>query len=462
MKLESSFNDFLENTVNLNGTRYQIAKSGIETMKSILQNDEIFGDKFISIKPQGSFRQETIIKPVRCGTDFDVDILFEVKATAGWESKDYLNKLSSQFKKLDRYKDKVDTRGKSRCVTIDYENDFHIDIVPAINISNQSLVMNKTENKFELTDGDGYAEWFYRQDSITGKKYLKKIVRLLKYIRDFKQEFDIKSVALTTFVGNQVLSSDNLVDQYPDLSTSFVLLLSRLDLYLQSNAVMPIIVNPVLPSENFNRHLKQDDYLKFRDAIHKYSQIALDAYNDVDEHRSLSKWQKIFGDSFTVKENRNLSVSINGLHLANFSHKQELADLNIPIIDTFASVEIRAGLYWGKGDYKIVNRRFKGSFSTKNELPRFHWLKYTAITNYNKPYDVYWQVVNTGASAQSQGAKGLRGEIKLGSNEQWERSLYTGVHWVECFIVDIATNACVCRSGPFYVGFQERVGDVSD
>lgn len=460
MKLESSFNIFLENIVNLNETRYQTAKSGVETMKSILQNDELFEDKFVAVKPQGSFRQETIIKPVNSGIDFDVDILFEMKVVDGWEPQDYLNKLSSQFKKLDRYKDKVDTRGKSRCVTIDYESDFHIDIVPSININNQSFVMNKADNKFEPTDGDGYAEWFYRQNNITGKKYLKKTVRLLKYIRDFKHEFDIKSVTLTTLVGNQVLSSDNVIDQYPDLSTSFVLLLSRLDFYLQSNLIMPTIINPVLPSENFNRHLKQEDYLKFRDVIHKYSQTALDAYNETDEGESLSKWQKIFGNSFVVKENKSLAISINGLQLANFSHKQELTDLNIPTINTFASVEIQAGLYWGKGDCKIVNRRFQGSFFTKNELPRFHWLKYTAVTNYDKPYRVYWQVVNTGASAKS--ANGLRGEIKLGTSEQWERSLYTGVHWVECFIVDVATNACVCRSGPFYVGFRERDGDMPD
>jgi len=121
MKLEASFDNFLKNVVNLN-----------ETITSVLQNDNLFRDKFIDTKPQGSFRQETIIKPVDPDMDFDVDILFEMKIVEGWGPADYLNKLAAELKKLDRYKDKVDTRGKARCVTIDYESDFHIDIVPTI------------------------------------------------------------------------------------------------------------------------------------------------------------------------------------------------------------------------------------------------------------------------------------------------------------------------------------------
>ena len=208
MKLETSFNNFLKNIVNLNETRYQTAKSGVETITSILQNDEVFGDKFIDAKPQGSFRQETIIKPVNSDMGFDVDILFEMDPVDDWEPADYLNNLSAQLKKLDRYKDKVDTRGKTRCVTIDYESDFHIDIVPTIETATGFVVMNKTTNQFEPTDGDGYAQWFARKNLTTGKKHLTKTVRLLKYIRDSKGSFDVKSVVLTTLVGNQVLDTD--------------------------------------------------------------------------------------------------------------------------------------------------------------------------------------------------------------------------------------------------------------
>lgn len=459
MKLEISFNNFLKNIVNLNETRYQTAKSGIETITSVLQNDDLFGDKFIDAKPQGSFRQETIIKPVDPDMDFDVDILFEMKVVEGWEPADYLNKLSAQLKKLDRYKDKIDTRGKARCVTIDYESDFHIDIVPTIETDNGSVVMNKTTNQYEPTDGDGYAQWFSRQNAITGKKHLVKTVRLLKYIRDSKGEFDVRSILLTTLLGNQVLATDNSDKHYSDFPTSFVHLLSCLDVYLQLNPSVPLVTNPVLPTEDFNRHLDQVKYSKFSDAIHLYAQQAIDAYDEADEAKSLKKWQKIFGKSFTgATEERSLAVSINGLQLADFSHKQELGDRHILSLSTLATVRIEAGLHWGRQDTPVINRRLIRPFFPKTELPRLHWLKYRAITTYDRPYVVYWQVVNTGESARRDG--GLRGKIEPGTNEQWERSLYTGVHWIECFIVDRATNKCVCRSGPFYVGFRERAGDV--
>lgn len=459
MKLESSFINFLKDVVNLNESRYQTAKSGVDTVTSILKNDELFGDKFIDAKPQGSFRQETIIKPVDSGLDFDVDILFEMDSVDGWSPADYLNKLSSQLKKLDRYKDKIDTRGKTRCVTIDYESDFHIDIVPTIEINGISVVMNKTTNQYEPTDGDGYAQWFLRKNAITGKKHLTKTVRLLKYIRDLKKSFDIKSVVLTTLLGNQVLDGDKSDESYPDVSTTFTRLITRLDTFLQSNPSVPAITNPVLPSENFNRHLDQTKYTKFRESIHVLAEQALDAYKEEDETKSLRKWQKIFGDKFSgITESRALSVSINGLQLADFSHKQELGDLNILAANSSSTVKIESDLYWGRAKDQVVNRRHKGSFSQKTELPRHHWLKYRAVTTYDKPYDVYWQVVNTGESARRV-VGGLRGEIKLGTTEQWERSLYTGVHWIECFIVNRATNKCVCRSGPFYVGFREKPGD---
>lgn len=459
MKLEKSFNNFLKDVVNLNETRYKTAESSVDTVSSILKNDDLFGEKFINTKPQGSFRQETIIKPVDSGMDFDVDILFEMEIVDVWEPADYLNKLSAQLRKLDRYKDKIDTRGKTRCVTIDYESDFHIDIVPVIEIDNESFVMNKTTNQFEPTDGDGYAQWFYRQNALIGKKHLTKTIRLLKYIRDSKKEFDVKSVFLTTLLGNQVLSTDNASEHYPDLPTSFVVLISRLDTYLQSNPSVPIVENPVLPSENFNRHIDQEKYSEFRDAIHNYSQKALEAFAETDEERSLEKWQAVFDKSFTAdSESKSLTVSINGLQLDDSSHKEELEDLDILSLNTGAQVRIEAGLYWGRFNDLVMNRRFNGQFFPKTELPRFHWLKYNAITNYDEPYDVYWQVVNTGESARQNG--GLRGEIRLGTSEQWEMSLYNGVHWIECFIVDQVTNECVCRSGPFYVGFRERANGI--
>lgn len=451
--MEESFKSFLNNVVNLNSTRYERAVSSADAITKILKNNEIFGDKFINLKPQGSFRQETIIKPVNPDDDFDVDLLFEMKEVSDWQPVDYLNKLSNEFTKIDTYKDKVDTRGKTRCVTIDYDTDFHIDIVPAIGLASGEMIMNKKTNGYEMTDGDGYAQWFERQNKITGGN-LKRIVRLMKYIRDSKKEFEIKSVLLTTLMGHQILSTDIQQRDYLGVSTSFITLIKKLDLFLQSNPAMPIVYNPALPSENFNRHWDQVKYSKFRDKIHEYAEIAKVAYQNED----INKWQKIFGTKFTGtqisdRSPQDIFPRVGGLKVGDYSHRKTLSSEGIKDPNSYPlPVKISANLYWGRIDHKEINRTPKGPFSSGADLPPHHWLKYQAVGDFEPHHRIYWQVVNTGLHAKEWGK--LRGEIEPGDYVHWEPSLFTGVHWIECFIIDSRTNTCVGRSSPFYVVFK--------
>ncbi len=399
MKLESAFQNFLKNTVNLNETRYGRAIEAIDTMGKLLKNNDIFGSKFIDLKSQGSFRQETIIKPVNPDMDFDVDLLFEMRAVDGWTPASYLERLANEFKKLDRYKDLIDIRGKTRCVTIDYETDFHIDIVPSVSLyRGQQVIMNKTTNAFETTDGDGYAEWFQRQSELTGKKHLIKVVRLMKYIRDSQKKFEIKSILLTTLLGNMVLSTDIQDQQYPDLPTAFLTLIMRLDSYLQANPTMRTTVNPVLSSENFNRHWDQDKYRIFREQIYGYARATSDAYDESNETKSLEKWQRVFGDGFVIpghSSEKTLTRSINRDPGEKF-----LSDLGI-----------RENLqYTVKIDANVTQDGFrqfslrKSTFLLKKERSLDFVVTYC---NVPYPFSIKWKIKNNGQEATSLNA--LRG-----------------------------------------------------
>ena len=75
------------------------------------------------------------------------------------------------------------------------------------------------------------------------------------------------------------------------------------------------------------------------------------------------------------------------------------------------------------------------------------WLRFSVNTNVPLPYDVRWQVVNTGREAAEAGQ--LRGDFyesdKGINGVRWETTAYAGTHWVEAFI--IKNGACVARSG---------------
>lgn len=97
-------------------------------------------------------------------------------------------------------------------------------------------------------------------------------------------------------------------------------------------------------------------------------------------------------------------------------------------------------------------------------IPKHLYLRFSAETNVQTPYTVFWQVVNTGSEALNAGCK--RGQIVESSSAgagglqsttapsifRDERTLYSGSHWVECFIV--RNRVCVARSRPFVVNIQ--------
>lgn len=455
MKHNPTFDHFLKEVVNLNKTRFNVAEKSIETMTNFLKKNEVFGPLFLDTSPQGSFRQGTIIRPPETGIDFDVDILFRLKAVEGWEAKDYLSKLATEYRKSDRYKEKVDTRGKTRCVTIDYESDFHVDIVPCISRDEKLVIMNKSDNDYEETDGDGYAEWFNGRNDITTNSHLTKVVRLLKYIRDIRKDFEIKSVLLTTLLGNQVNDTEKAAESFQDVPTSLKTLVNRLNEYLQDNTKMPEVCNPVLPDENFNRNWTEEKYNVFRKQFNLYTDRINKAYSEEDEEKSLKAWQEVFGEEFSLPAGKDseavksdltfdLDVWDHKLPLSTIADREELK----------YDVSIEAAVY--RTDLLLKIRSLE-SGGTIKAGPR---LKFTAKTNAKQPYEVYWQVVNTGGDAAIH--NGLRGNFfraMLSDHStnpnplvNWESTAYTGRHWIECFI--IRNRVCIGRSGQFFVNID--------
>jgi len=307
MKHAQAFSNFLSGTVNLNPTRIEILEQRANTIKGLLKNSELLKENYVDAREQGSWALKTIIKP-RPNKEFDADIRIYLNEFPDWEPKDYIENIYSFFCSNSAYSDMVSR--KTRCLTLNYSGDFHLDVIPCLQKAQEFFVMNRHENLMEPTDGDGYTEWFKSQDKIVGGKTLIKVVRLVKYLRDIKQTFTAKSVLLTTLLAHQIGTIESY-DDFKDIPTSLCTISNRLNNFLQVNLNMPIIKNPALPEEDFNRHWDQDKYNNFREKWCTYTEKMNSAISETSRDESIKKWRIIFGDEFgTLTENSSKTFQI--------------------------------------------------------------------------------------------------------------------------------------------------------
>ena len=291
MKHIPYFQDFLANEVDLNKTRLDTLNRSSSAVDTFLSSNL---DAYEKTERQGSYGLKTIIKPV--GTrEYDADMLLYMTYDENKEPKDYINDVYNCLRGNDNYKDKVHRR--TRCVYIDYTGEFHLDLVPCITQEEKYFICNNKENEFETTDGTGYRDWFNEKTRITHGN-LKRVTRLLKFLRDHKGNFSVKSILLTTLIGNSVYASDEWGEDFKDIPTALKTISNRINNFLQVNILMPEICNPVLDGESFTRHWDQDKYSHFREMFDLYNSKINEAFDATDHNTSVRKWRELFGDNF--------------------------------------------------------------------------------------------------------------------------------------------------------------------
>lgn len=480
MQLTDLFDDFLEEEVNLNKTRLNTLENRVETIKTFILNSE-YEPEITRFSVQGSWAHKTIIKPSKNEKEFDADLVIYVKPIEDWEAKDYLNKLKAVFKNNGTYK-KI-TGAKSRCVTLDYSGDFHLDIVPIVHTSggffddDEYEVCNRTENQFEKTDGDGFAEWWAEKNALTEDDSLIKTARLLKYLRDTKGTFSVKSILLTTLIGSRI---GHFLDfsSYPNVPKTLKLVLNHLDNWLQENAELPEIENPVLEGESFTRHWDQEKYENFRNCISRYREWIDDAYEEEDRIESIKKWQRVFGANFgkqEIKNNANQWVanflqnlpSCEDVVTALQQHGKEFLIKNFP--KTLPHVQKPP--FRKSPTSKLIPldiNAYQKSSKDSNELIKIErmellekgkWVQFDASIkdsgSINQSlYKVKWQVVNTDKEAYEE--EQLRGDFYDSDfeNSRIEKTEYRGIHWVKAYLVHRKTRAIHGQSGRFFVAIK--------
>ena len=75
--------------------------------------------------------------------------------------------------------------------------------MPTFQEDGEYYIVNRVDNVREISDGEGFSTWFDEQNKKTNNN-LKKVIRLFKYIRNYKGLFEIMSIHLNVLIGKAV------------------------------------------------------------------------------------------------------------------------------------------------------------------------------------------------------------------------------------------------------------------
>lgn len=474
MKLVDQFNIFLRSEVNLNDTRVNQLGASVEAVMNAIKVSN-WEPKILDFVAHGSWAHGTIIKPLT-GGEFDADLLVIVEQVDGWEAKDYINKLGAVFDGHSTYKDKV--HRYSHCVTIEYVGERRIDIAPCVKDRlwpSIYEVCNRSTNQFEMTAALAYTDWVVGRNSVAGGNDLKKVTRLLKYLRDIKTNFTCPSFLFTTLVGMHIFDTDKDTAAFADTPTCLKTVMGRLDDYMQARPSMPVIRNPVLSSDIQSQVWDQTKYSNFRNKINLYRTWIDEAFDERDRDEAIGKWQRVFGDSFAAgeaKESARISESISSSEaLVVAGQFKDLVQrviergsaalpdriTRLPYVrrpkwissSTTYRVRVSADLLTSKKGMRLF------AVTTLQPLPNGSSIRFTASNAVGLPFDasfkVQWRVTNTDKAAYD--ANALRGDFYASDSGFWreEDLAYRGVHFVEAFLIGKHDNRLYGKSEPFYV-----------
>jgi hypothetical protein len=411
--------------------------------------------------PQGSFRLGTPIRPLFANDEFDVDLVCRLNIKKESTTQKDLKALVGDRLKADEDL-KAILKERRRCWQLIYGRRFHLDVLPAIpdleRPGTSILLTDKDLVRWQFSDPIAYAAWFYARmgPQLTQLREalakaasasieeipewrvrtpLQRAVQLLKRHRDLRFATDPDSrpasIIITTLAARAYR-------QQPQTYEALLQIVRDMPAFIENRDGKWWVANPVHPRENFAD--KWNETPKKKDAFIDWLKIAeADLVAMADRNGAAApdiatrKFGLGSGNLTALKPLSNVPA------VGNSSHKAQMPWREAVSGKCSVSAAVHPALKKGR---KLWDLRPKG-------VPKGVALKFTADTNIAAPYDVYWQVVNTGTEAAGKGQ--LRGEFSETQKGRvhWETTAYAGTHWVEAFIVK--NGICVARSGPQYV-----------
>lgn len=296
MQHPKHFETLLRDTVNLPQGRLNQLDERVDAIYRALRRDSVLGDLVTGKTKQGSWAHRMIIKP-RPNKEYDADVLIHMDEHADWAG-DPAKYVEELYWALGRAR--YERSRKTRCVRVHYANDCHVDLVPYVETAFGQMIVNRTTGEWETSNPEGFTAWMRERDEITNGNF-RRVVRLMKYLRDHKNSFTgTRSIILTTLLGERANAWAELADPsaYKNVPNTLVTLVGALDEWMQERPTMPDVVDPSSPGTTFNHRWSQESYAYFRDRIHVHAAEMRAALLESDPEKSEKMWRALFGDGF--------------------------------------------------------------------------------------------------------------------------------------------------------------------
>lgn len=297
--------------LELNPTRSEKMEIAYNTVYELLKSDkDFFAGLEIELYAQGSKRIGTTVKPIN-GDDFDLDVVLHMHVlNTRFSPIEIYDALVNALERNDYYKSILEK--KSRCVRLNYKDDFHMDILIGCMVvpdNYESLAIpEKKLDSWSFSNPKGFSKWFIDlaksvkqsmlmsfseqllleakieqeqlpENDIYNKLPLQRAVQLIKRYRDiyFKdKDYAVSSIVITTLIGRFYKQQDSIYITIDDVIQSII----EQEALTVRTGVKFHIANPVDPNEIFTDTWTDNHYIAFyafvKDFYVKWNQLKND------------------------------------------------------------------------------------------------------------------------------------------------------------------------------------------
>lgn len=414
------------------------------------------------IYPQGSFRVGTVVRPLRGVGEYDIDIVCRVHLQKESISQGDLKAMVGRRLRAKEEYAKILTASR-RCWVLTFSERFHLDVLPSIpNLERPPTGIWLTDKElryWQRSNPKGFAAWFFGQMSTLQEAILKASVegvpewrvrtplqracQLLKRHRDihFSEQPDLQpiSIIITTLAGRAYEGETSV-------AAAVAGVLGRMCSHVEKVERRWRIANPGDPGENFAD--KWNEHPERADAFFAWHAAALEDFRSIIDAGTLAEQRLAIGKSLRPSE--RMLKGIDAGRLPQVAELYEAAPPPPPANDTHQQrIPWTTDLRYKARVTGGVHRRRDGSKElwplSGRAVSKKMELFFQVETNTPRPYDVRWQVVNTGREAEE--AEQLRGGFEhamTASGGRWESTAYAGTHWVRALI--LKGDRCVAIS----------------